>query len=182
MLQNEATHPVPEFLGVFQWPPSMLGSDSSGLPARYCSSKLSEHRRAVYILSTWFHDLPIHDPHSDFPYPAIPRRGRKRMLSAPQGGTQRRWRNTRRPTPASTHFIYQYGSFMGKEKKISGSLPKRSPPHLSFVTCITATVILIHLFGTAGASIRAADTFLTAFFGLIDIQSGSCNDYNKNTN
>ena len=104
------------------------------------------------------------------------------MLSAPQGGTQRRWRNTRRPTPASTHFIYQYGSFMGKEKKISGSLPKRSPPHLSFVTCITATVILIHLFGTAGASIRAADTLLAALFCLIDIERGGCDNYHKNAN
>lgn len=82
---------------------------------------------------------------------------------------------------ALTLFINREVSW-GKRKKSAGAPPKGSPPHLSFVMCITAAVILIHLFGTAGASIWAADTFLTAFFGLINIQSGSCDDYNKNAN
>ena len=42
--------------------------------------------------------------------------------------------------------------------------------------------MLVCLFGTARASIRAADTLLAALFCLIDIERGGCNDYHKNAN
>lgn len=42
--------------------------------------------------------------------------------------------------------------------------------------------MLVCLFGTARASIRAADTLLAALFCLIDIESGGCNNYHKNAN
>ena len=45
-----------------------------------------------------------------------------------------------------------------------------------------AAVMLVCLFGTARASIRAADTLLAALLCLIDIECGGCNDYHKNAN
>ena len=45
-----------------------------------------------------------------------------------------------------------------------------------------AAVMLVCLFGTARASIRAADTLLAALFCLIDIERGGCDNYRKNPN
>ena len=45
-----------------------------------------------------------------------------------------------------------------------------------------AAVMLVCLFGTARASIRATDTLLAALFCFIDIERSGCDNYHKNAN
>lgn len=43
--------------------------------------------------------------------------------------------------------------------------------HMFLFVCIIATAAAV-AFGTAGAAVRTADTFFTAFFGFVNVKSG----------